>query len=340
MLAQSHQPLILNVTVQYNSSFPTPSPPSTANANLQSFYIAGAGGDLWLRHCDLVLFGTPVPSKFWRRNPAIDRSDSTFYVRKCPAAAAQQSNKTPERFWLSPLAIAGGSLAPMHTGGHNQTVRLQVVSTAADCATGRNVFERLTTPSSTGLRPNSFRLRSVSPGATYGLLLTLIKDGCSPGPGKPRSCNFSAAGDLCRAAVLAPASTDRASGVQQDWNEAAPNDHASPSPPLPPVPPAFRIPVALDAHASRSIDGSQLSVRVVNPTNTTVSAAVSIGGALKKFHDVKGLVLTSTSRLDDNSPSNPTRVAPKPFPVSLLPTGKATMSLDFPPHSFVTLQFS
>lgn len=348
MLAHSHQPLILNVTMHYNRSIPpSPAPPVMTNASLKSFYIAGEGAraPLWLRHCDLVLFGTPVPSKFWHSNPATDRSDSTFYVRQCPTAIQHTANQTPARFWLSPVAIAGGSLAAMPGQDNQSEFRLQVVETAANCATGQNVFERVPTRPSEAVDPGSFKMRSLSPGATHGLLLTLINDGCSPGPGKPHSCNFSDAGDVCRAAVLAPASSRlmETTGAEQDWNEAPPNHRAVPPPPaLPPTPPAFRIPVALDAHASKSADGTQLSVRVVNPTNGTVSAAVSMdemGGTSRMFRVVKGLVLTSSSRSDDNSPSAPKRVAPKPFPVSLLPSGRATVPLDFPPISFVVITF-
>eukprot|EP01052_Picozoa_sp_SAG31_P026526 SAG31_NODE_2410_length_5752_cov_3.904803_3_plen_1028_part_00 len=361
MLAQSHQPLILNVTVHYNGSFPsTRAPPAITNASLKSFYAVGSSGGaaetetaLWLRHCDLVLFGTPVPSKYWRRNPATDRRDSTFYVRACPTEVQQPQNQT-DRFWLSPVALPAGSLAAMPGDGNQSKFRLRVVPTAADCASGQNVFERLPAPPAEAARTDSFKLRSISPGATHGLLLTLINDGCSPGLGKPRSCNFSAAGDTCRAAVLAPASSNARNlletGAVQDWHVAPPNSHSvSPPSPLPPTSPAFRIPVALDAHASKSADGRQLSVRVVNPTNLTVSAAISMDGmmsgtgssssSLHRFQVVKGLVLTSSSRLDDNSPSTPQRVAPKPFFVSLLPNGRTTMPVDFPPISFVVVTF-
>ena len=105
----------------------------------------------------------------------------------------------------------------------------------------------------------------------------------------------------------------------------------------------YRTPVALDAHASKSHDGSQLSVRVVNPLNCSVTASVVISGdrsSSSGFKQVAGSILTSASRLDDNSPAAPTRVSPKVMAVVLLGAGggkQQTAPIEFPPNSLVSL---
>ena len=342
MLTESHQPLVLNVSIEYNASMRPPAPPPPAA--LRSFSATVGGQQLWLRHCELDLFGTPVPSKFWQRDPAMDNSDSSFFVNPCGDGL----------FWLSPKAAPSVRLAPLpHKPG--EPARLHGMNGPADCKPGRpdhDVWQRVN--GSDG----GFALKSLSPGHE-NTFLTLIDDGCTC-PSKSGACNFSAAGDVCRSAVLAP----RGATGQQTWHEASANVGKcsvarKPCPSHPgktfcpadadkkqcsegsdPVPAPFAAPFALDAHASRSHDGKAVSVRVVNPTNASIEAAVAldgVGGHI--FRSVKGQLLTSASRMDDNSPSDPTHVSPKPISVSLLSSGVGTEPVDFPPHSFITLQF-
>ena len=60
---------------------------------------------------------TPVPTHI---NHGKFGNDSTFYVRRCPiSATAQTSSLAPSHafigggFWLSPIAVPGGSIAPL-----------------------------------------------------------------------------------------------------------------------------------------------------------------------------------------------------------------------------------
>ena len=374
-LTRSHQPLVLNVSIHYDGgSTSRPAAASGADTQqtreaaaarasasapppsdeLRSFYgLSPKGERLWLRHCDSVLFGTPVPTHI--NHGKFGNSDSTFYVRRCPISPTAQTSSrsatathsSAERFWLSPIAVPGGSIAPLGDDGS----RFVVVPTPGDCALGLNVFEKVKSISD---NISAFSLQSLTNGKARGMLLTLA-DGCSC-PGRPSgSCNFTAAGDTCREAVVAPTASSPAAQQQQLWFEAPPNaQHAPPLPPAPPlpVPEPYRKPVALDAHASRSHDGSELSVRVVNPLDEAVIATVVVRGLQQGhgFSKVHGVLLTSESRLDDNSPTRPTHVSPRSINVTLLPTsmvgdgdGSASVStapVNFPANSFITMQFS
>ena len=343
MLTETHEPLVLNVSVDYNASMRPPAPPPPAP--LRSFFAAVGGQQLWLRHCELDLFGTPVPSKFWQQDPAMDNSDSSFFLNPCGDGL----------FWLSPEAAPTVRLAPLpHKPG--EPARLHGMSGPADCKPGRlyhDVWQRVNDSDSDG----GFALKSLSPGHE-NTFLTLIDDGCTC-PSKHGACNFSAAGDICRAAVLA----SRGATGQQIWHEAPANmgkcsvarkpcpshvgktfcpadpDKKQCSEGSAPVPAPFATPFALDAHASRSHDGKAVSVRVVNPTAAQITAAVALDGVGGHvFRSVKGQLLTSASRMDDNSPSDPTHVSPKPISISLLSSGVGTEPVDFPPHSFITMQ--
>jgi hypothetical protein len=127
------------------------------------------------------------------------------------------------------------------------------------------------------------------------------------------------AGDTCRAAVLAP-KADAGNNAQQVWHSASANSRAGGSTI---IPAPYAAPVALDAHASRSHDGKELSVRVVNPTNGTIYAGVAIQHGTVSFSAVTAQLLTSASRMDDNNPPfSSTHVSPRTIAVSLLPSGK------------------
>jgi hypothetical protein len=219
MLTETHQPLVINVTVDYNAS--SPSQPS-APALPVSLYIAessssgiggsvGVGGavggsssesqsSLWLRHCYMDLFGTPIPSKFWHGDSKMDNSDSSFYVHQCAAdtVAAATANKhnsnagapprLPHRFWLSPLVQPEGSVAPLQTQtAAGATPRLHAVSTPGNCKTGLHIWEL--EPATSGSGGGGVRLKSLSPGYE-GTYMTLIDDGCTT-PSHPGGCNFS-----------------------------------------------------------------------------------------------------------------------------------------------------
>jgi hypothetical protein len=159
-------------------------------------------------------------------------------------------------------------------------------------------------------------------------VVTLIDDDCTC-TDHPGQCNFSAVGDTCRAAVLAPLKT----GQPGQLFQVLPTNALEP----PQVPPEYAAPLLLDLHASISLDGKALSVRVVNPTDKLVDAQIDLTG----FHatTVRGTVLTSASRLDDNPPDDPMRISPKPLEAAL---ANATRSgaISFAPNSFNVLQFS
>ena len=86
------------------------------------------------------------------------------------------------------------------------------------------------------------------------------------------------------------------------------------------------------------MDGSELSVRVVNPTDKPVDAQIDLHG----FHasTVRAEVLTSGSRLDDNPPDDPTRISPKQLAGVALANATRTRAITFAPNSFCVLQFT
>ena len=353
---------------RYNSSFPprpSPAPPAPAPAPAPpapSDFISLAANvtnernvaeRLFLRHCDEVLFGTPVPSLFWKKQPDMDNRDSTFIRRNCPPKTTRigkNGDGGGDRFMLSPIASPAFSLSPW-----NSSFPRLKVEPAPNCATGVGVFEILS-PARIGdmdsirseIQSRLVAIRSLDPEWQHGNFVIALVDNGGTCPDESKCCDFTRAGDTNLAAqlVLIPNPSGTAGNTQQQLRhnmfQILPgNEKAHPTPPSPPepVPPEYDVPVALDAHASINHKGDQVSVRVVNPTARPIQARLNFGGNFVAAA-VKATILTSGSLHDDNPVDDQRHVYPTPFPVELEPGGsKTTSALWFPPHSFVSMQF-
>ena len=281
---------------------------------------------LFLRHCDMMVYATEIPTHFWWKDPAMDAKDATFVVRKCPGS---------DMFELNPMEAPAAALTVLKnpSAGFGSDLRLVVSKVASSCATGVGVFKII----AAGNDNNSVAIESAE---FPGHRITLANDRCGCPAGVKSCCNFTGHGDTCQSPFLRK--TAAAGQPQQKSQHFQLLDPKSPRVPgLAPSPAPYLAPVALDAHAVRSADGTSLSVRVVNPLGRPVAAAVyfaSRSGFAATM--VTATILTSESLHDDNSPDQPLRVAPRPFAAALRPGGGGMEEVVFPANSFVVFQLS